>query len=92
MDFSDSSWQYFPDTGRSIGAYIIFFQCGPIDHGKHVPVPVAQPSAESEYYAACTTGMASAQSRMLIHELINKDPYIVTEETPLIVLNSKYAM
>ena len=26
---------------------------------------------------------------MLIHELLNKDPDIVTEEAPLIVLNSK---
>ena len=24
--FSDSSWQYCPDTGRSTGAYIIFYQ------------------------------------------------------------------
>ena len=24
MDFYDSSWQYFPDTGRITGAYIIF--------------------------------------------------------------------
>ena len=29
---------------------------------------------------------------MLIHELFNKDPDIVTEEAPLIVLDSKYAM
>ena len=42
MPFSDSSWQDFPDTGRSTGAYIIFYQCGPIDHGTHVPGPVAQ--------------------------------------------------
>ena len=42
MDFSDSSWQDCPDTGRSTGAYIIFYQRGPIDHGTHVPVPVAQ--------------------------------------------------
>ena len=41
MDFYDSSWQYFPDTGRSTGAYIIFYQGGPIDHGTHVSVPVA---------------------------------------------------
>ena len=47
MDFSDSSWQDFPDTGRSTGAYIIFYQGGTIDHGTHVPVPVAQYSAES---------------------------------------------
>ena len=41
MAFSDSSWQDFPDTGRSTGAYIIFYQGGPIDHGTHVPGPVA---------------------------------------------------
>ena len=28
IDFSDSSWQYFPDTGRSTGAYIIFYKGG----------------------------------------------------------------
>ena len=42
MAFSDSSWQYFPDTGRSTVAYIIFYQGGPIDHGTHVPGPVDQ--------------------------------------------------
>ena len=49
MDFSNSSWKYFPDTGRGTGAYIIFYQGGLIDHGTHVPVPVAQFSAENEY-------------------------------------------
>ena len=43
--FSDSSWQDYPDTGRSTGAYIIFYQYGSIDHGTHVPVPVSQSSA-----------------------------------------------
>ena len=57
MAFSDSSWQDFPDTGRSTGAYIIYYQGGLIDHGTHVPGPVAQSSAESEYNAACTAGM-----------------------------------
>ena len=42
MDFYDSSSQDCLDTGRSTGLYIIFYQCGPIDHGKHVPGPVAQ--------------------------------------------------
>ena len=37
MAFSDSSWKYCPDTGRNIGAYIIFYQGVPIDHGTHVP-------------------------------------------------------
>ena len=45
MDFSDFSWKDFPDTGRSTGAYIIFYQGGPIDHGTHVPGPVAQSSS-----------------------------------------------
>ena len=45
MDFSDSSCQDFSDTGRSTGAYIIFYQGEPIDHGTHVPGPVAQSSA-----------------------------------------------
>ena len=58
MAFSDSSWQYCPDTGRSTGEYLIFYQGGPIDYGTHVPGPVAQSSAESEYNAGCTVGMA----------------------------------
>ena len=36
--------------------------------------------------------MALAHFRMLIHELLNKDPDIVPEEDPLIVLDSKYSM
>ena len=42
MDFSDSSWQDCSDTGRITGAYIIFYQGGPIYHGTHVPGPVYQ--------------------------------------------------
>ena len=42
MAFSYSIWQDCPDTGRSTGAYMIFYQCGPIDHGTHVPGPVSQ--------------------------------------------------
>ena len=44
MALSGSSWQYYPDTGRSTGEYIIFDQGGPIDHGTHVPGPVSQSS------------------------------------------------
>ena len=42
MAFSDYSWQDFPDTDRSTGACVKFYQGGPIDHGTHVPVTVAQ--------------------------------------------------
>ena len=48
MFFSDYSWKYFPDTGRSIEEYIIFYQGGKIDHVTNVPGPVAQSSVESE--------------------------------------------
>ena len=36
--------------------------------------------------------MDLAHFRMLIHELLNKDPCIVPKEAPLIVLDSKSAM
>ena len=42
MHFSDSSCQYYPDTSRITGAYIIFYQGGPNDYGTHVPGPLAQ--------------------------------------------------
>ena len=54
-----------------------FYQGGSIDHGTHVTGPVAQSSAESEYNASCNAVMALANSRILIHELLNKDPDIV---------------
>ena len=92
MEFSGSSWQDCPDTRRSTGAYIIFYQGGTIDHGTHVKGPVAQPSAESEYNEACTAGMDLAHFRMLVHELLNEDPYMDPKEAPLIVLDSKSAM
>ena len=92
MAFYDSSWQDCPDTGRSTGAYIIFYPGGTIDHGTHVPGPVAQSSAESEYNAACTAGMDLSHFRMLVHELLNEDPDMVPKDAPLIVLDSKYAM
>ena len=47
MTFSDYSWQNCLDTGKIAGAYNIFYQGGKIDHGTHVPGPVAKPSAES---------------------------------------------
>ena len=71
---------------------MIFYQGGPIDHGTHVPGPVYQPGVESEYNAACTTGMALSHFRMLLHEFLNKDPDIVPEEAPMIVLYSKYGI
>ena len=84
--------EIFSDNGRSTGAYIIFYQGGTIDHATYATGTVAQSSAESEYNAACTAGMDLAYFGMLIHELLNKDPDIVPEEDPLIVLDSKSYM
>ena len=92
MAFYDSSWQDCPDTGRSTGAYIIFYQGGTIDHGTHIQGPVAQSSAESEYNAALTAGMALAHFRMLVREFLNEDPDMLPKEDPLIVLDGKSAM
>ena len=92
MTLSDSSWKYFPETDRSTGAYIIFYQGGPIDHVTHVPEPVYQSNVESEYNAACTKGMDLAHFRMLINELLNKDPDIVPEESPILILDRKSAV
>ena len=71
---------------------MIFYQGGPIDHCTHVSGPVSQYSAESEYNAACAPGRALAHLIMLIHKLLNKNPYIIPEESPLIVLDSKSSM
>ena len=67
MDFYDSSWQDCPDTGRSTGSYMIFYQGGSIYHGTHVPGPVDKSSAEIEFNAACTEGMDLAHFRMISH-------------------------
>ena len=45
MDFSDSSWQDFPYTGRSTGSYIIFYEGATIYHGTNIPGTVDQSSA-----------------------------------------------
>ena len=57
MVLSDSIWQDCPDTGRSTGSYMVFYQGLPIDHCKHVPGPVAQYSAESDINVECTAVM-----------------------------------
>ena len=71
---------------------MLFYQGGTVDNGTHVPGPVAQSGAESQYNSACTSGMALARFRMLIHEFLNKDPDIVPQEDPIIILGIKYAV
>ena len=89
MVFSYSSWKDCTYTGRLTGYYMIFYQGGTTDYGTDVPVPVYQSSSKSEYNSACTAGISLANFRLLIHEMLNKDPDIVPEEAPLIILDSK---
>ena len=70
----------------------MFYKGVTIDHGTHVPGTVAQSSAESEYNAACTAGMALAHFRVLIHEFLNNNPDIVTQEATLIILDGNSAV
>ena len=70
--------------------HMFFYQGAIIDHTIHVPGPVDQSSAESEYNLSCTAVMALTHSRILICELLNKDPDIVPEEPPLVVLDCNY--
>ena len=79
MAFSNYSWKYCPDTGVITVAHTIFYQGGTIVHGTHVPGPVAQASAKREYNSACNVGTDLAHFRMLIHILLDKDPYMVSE-------------
>ena len=64
----------------------------PIDHSTHVPVPFSQSSAESEYNTSCNQVMSLAYFRVLIHEFLNRDPDLVPEEAPLIILDSNSAV
>ena len=92
MVFFYSIWQDCPDTGRIVGAYIVFYQCVPIDHFTLVPVPVAQYIAESEYNSAYTAGMALSHFRMLNNEFLNKCPGVVPEQAPLVILYRRSAI
>ena len=67
----------------------MFYQGGPIDHWTHVKGTVAQYSAESEYNVTCTSGMSLSHFRMINNELLNKDTYLVPEQAPVIILDSK---
>ena len=77
MVFFDSRWKDYPYTSRGKGTCIMFDQFGSIDHCKHVPGPVAQSSADSEYNPAFTEVMALAYFRMLNNDFLNKYPDVV---------------
>ena len=65
MVLYDSIWQDCQYTGRSTGAYILFYLGRTIYNCTHVPDIVTQSSHKSEYNAACTAVMNLEYSRML---------------------------
>ena len=52
-------------------------------------IPVSQSSAESDYNVACTAVISLARFRMISNDFLNKDPYVVPEQAPLIILDIK---
>ena len=55
----------------------------------HVIGTVDQKNAESEYNVALTAGMDIAHFRMLNNEFLEKDPDMVPEQSPIVILDSK---
>ena len=94
-----TSWWYFLilsvrsfQIWAEVQDHIFFHQGVPIDHFTHVPVPFAYYSAESEYNASFTAGIDLAHFRMLNNELLKKYTYVVPEQAPLILWDSKSAI
>jgi hypothetical protein len=67
--FSDSSWNYNQDSGRSTGYFIITYMGGVLDHSSNMPDPLVLSSAEVEYNKGCVAFMAGSHLRMLLCEL-----------------------
>eukprot|EP00957_Ditylum_brightwellii_P211168 15365838-Ditylum_brightwellii.AAC.1 len=74
--YTDASWQDCPDTGRSTTCYYIFYQGGVIEGNSQVNVPIAMPSAESEYMAACSAYMTAGH----IHMMANDSNFLGTSD------------
>ena len=90
---SDSNWKYWLDTGRSTGAYIIFYQGISIDHGIIFPGPLAQSSAKCDYQ--CSMSCRNWFITFLGCYFVNfwtKNLDIVPEAAHLIILDIKSAV
>ena len=91
MVFSDFIWQDCTNNDIITGAYIVFYQGGPIDHYTHVPGPVDQSSAKSEYNAACTAEIYISHFRIINNDFLVKYTDVVPEKEPIIILDIKSA-
>ena len=92
MVLSYSRWQECPDTGRSTGAYIVVYQGGTIDHFTYISGAFSQSSCEGGYNASLNAVMALLNLRVLNNQLFNKNPGVVPEQAPLIILDRKLSI
>ena len=88
MVFSVSRRQYFLDTDRTTGAYIVFYQDVSIDSCTHVSGQFSQSSAEIYYNASCTAGMPLSHFRILNIVLMKNDPDVIPEQAFVIIFYS----
>ena len=92
-------WYYLIPSGRTVQILVeskvhilFFYQGGDFYYCTHVPGPVSQSSAEIEYNETFNLGMVLAHSIIINNELLNKDTYVVPEQSPLIILDIKSAV
>ena len=88
----DSSWQDCPDTGRSTGAFLNFFQGGVVDFNSFLPTPVSMSSAEAENNSGAAACMSMSHLRMLRNELNCEDPDLLTDPPIMMICDSKGAI
>ncbi len=69
LGYSDSDWAGCPDTRRSTSGLLFMLNGGPIAWNSHLQKPVAQSTAEAEYYAAGHASREILWLRNLLDEL-----------------------
>ena len=73
----NSSWQNCPDTGQSMGSYVLFCQGGAVDYSTYVPTPVSMSSAKAECNSGAVAGMAMSHIRMLQNKMNGEEAAIL---------------
>ena len=70
----------------------MFYQVGKFYHCTNVLGSVAQYSAESDYTAACNTGIFLLHFRIINNNFLNKYLGLFQEQAPLLILAGKSAV
>jgi hypothetical protein len=86
--FSDSSWNDDIDTGRSTGAFLVYYMGGIVDHSSNLPDPIALSSAEAEYNESCIACMATNHLSMMLDEFEVRSSRDIRQPVPIILDSS----